>query len=59
MNVSGIWHNITTFLKPEVRENRTTETDKKANDIAPERIKRSPGRQNIAEMADEPEWYHD
>lgn len=35
------------------------EADKTINNIAPDRIKRSPGHQNIAELADEPEWYHD
>lgn len=60
MNISGIWQNITDLWKPVVRENRTTDTDQSIKEYAPERIRRSPGHQNIAELSnEEPEWYHE
>lgn len=59
MNISGIWQNITEIWKPAVRDSRTTDTDRSITEFAPDRIKRSPGHNNISEMAEEPEWYHD
>lgn len=41
------------------RKGRITETDEAINEIAPDRIKRSPGHQNLAELTDEPEWFHE
>lgn len=44
---------------PSVRDNRIVEPDATINMVAIERIKRSPGHQNLNELAEEPEWYHD
>lgn len=59
MKIAEIWQNITEIWKPTVRENRTTECDETINRFAPEKIKRSPGHQNLSQITEEPEWYHE
>ena len=63
MNVTAIWHTITEILKPAVKHSLTTEqadtVDQSINMIAPDRIRRSPGMQNIAEVDNEPDWFQE
>ena len=59
VDLNALVNSFRQIFRPIVRENRTTQSDDKIKEIAPERIKRSPGHQNLAELTDEPEWYHD
>ena len=59
INISTFVDSFKQVFQPTVRENRTTQSDDKIKEIAQERIKRSPGHQNLAELSDEPDWYHE
>lgn len=53
--MEGIWNAFT----PVDRKNQTTETNDKTQLVALERVKRSPGHENLAALDEEPDWYHD
>ena len=59
VNLNALVNSFRQIFRPIVRENRTNEIDVKINETAPERIKRSPGHQNLSELTEEPDWYHD
>lgn len=59
MNVTALLDKIIQSFIPERKVMEHREVDQSINSIAPERIKRSPGHQNISELAEEPEWYHE
>jgi hypothetical protein len=66
INITELWDSLKQVLSPERVNNdcdreltQRETTDCEIYQIAPERIKRSPGHHNLSELNDEPEWYHE
>ncbi len=61
MMITNTWFidSLKRIFTPAEKEKRVKEPDERINKLAPERIKRSPGHENLSKYNDEPEWYHD
>lgn len=61
INITELWNGLKQVFTPErsaaPEPAQVTPTDSKIIEIP--KFKRSPGHTNIAELAEEPEWYHD
>ena len=61
MTINSTWFidRLKQVFTPAPKENNCTEPDKTINTLATERIRRSPGHQNLSDLSEEPDWYRE